>query len=76
VQENTSQGTKTSTSGIKQHDNITIDRPRCTIRPPARYSYEDMVFYALVISSCKDLGKSASHICAIIPKGLVNLKLP
>jgi hypothetical protein len=25
---------------------------------------------------CNDLGKNASHICAITPKGLINLKLP
>jgi hypothetical protein len=25
---------------------------------------------------CNDPGKSASHICAITPKGLVNLELP
>jgi hypothetical protein len=24
---------------------------------------------------CNDLGKSSSHICAVIPKGLINLKL-
>jgi hypothetical protein len=51
VQENTSQGTETSTLGIEQHHSIATDRPRRTIRPPIRYSFEDMVSYALVISS-------------------------
>jgi hypothetical protein len=43
VQENTFQGTKTSTSGIEQHHSIAIDRPRRTIRPPVRYGFEDML---------------------------------
>jgi hypothetical protein len=51
VQENTSQGTETSTSRIEQHHSIATDRPRRTIRPPIRYDFEDMVSYALVISS-------------------------
>jgi hypothetical protein len=51
VQENTSQGTETSTSRIEQHHSIVTARPRCTIRPPIRYGFEDMVSYALVISS-------------------------
>ena len=51
VQENTSQGTKTSTSGVEQHHSIATDRPRRTIRPPIRCGFEDMVSYALIISS-------------------------
>jgi hypothetical protein len=51
VQENTSQGTETSTLGIEQHHSIATDRPKRTIRPPIRYGFEDMVSYALVISS-------------------------
>jgi hypothetical protein len=51
VQENTSQHIKTSTSRIEQHHSIATDRLRRTIRPPIRYSFEDMVDYALVISS-------------------------
>jgi hypothetical protein len=51
VQENTSQGTETSTSRIEQHYSIATDRPRCTVRPPIRYDFEDMVSYAFVISS-------------------------
>jgi hypothetical protein len=51
VQENTSQGTETSTSRIEQHHSIATDRPRCTIRPPIRYNFEDMISYALVINS-------------------------
>ena len=51
VQENTSQGIETSTLGIEQHHSIATDRPRCTIRPPIRYGFEDMVSYVLVISS-------------------------
>jgi hypothetical protein len=51
VQENTSQGTKTSTSGIEQHHSIATDRPRRIIRPLIKYGFEDMVSYALVISS-------------------------
>ena len=51
VQENTSQGTEASTSGVKEHHTIATDRPKCTIRPPTRYGFEDMVSYALVISS-------------------------
>jgi hypothetical protein len=51
VQENISQGTETSTSGVEQHHSIATDRPRCTIRPPIRYGFEDMVSYALVISN-------------------------
>ena len=51
VQENTSQGTKTSTLGIEQHHSIATNRLRRIIRPPTRYDFEDMVSYALVISS-------------------------
>ena len=51
MQENTSQSTETSTSRIEQHHSIATDRPKCTIRPPIRYGFEDMVSYALVISS-------------------------
>ena len=51
VQENTSQGSETSTSGIEQHHSIVTDRPRRTIRPPTRYGFEDMISYALVISN-------------------------
>ena len=51
VQENTSQGTETSTSGIEQHHSIATNRPKHIIRPPTRYGFEDMVSYALVISS-------------------------
>jgi hypothetical protein len=56
-----------------------------------KYGFEDIVSFALTSSSqdslsiqngmsieieSNDLGKSANHIYAIIPKGLVNLKLP
>ena len=43
-----------------------------------RYIVRHHVGRFIIISqnSCNDLGKSASHICAITPKGLVNLKLP
>jgi hypothetical protein len=51
VQENTSQGTEASTLRVKEHHTIATDRPRHTIRPTTRYGFEDMVFYALVISS-------------------------
>jgi hypothetical protein len=51
MQENTSQGTETSTLGIEQHHSIATNRPRHTIMPPIRYSYEDTVSYAIVISS-------------------------
>jgi hypothetical protein len=51
VQENTSQGIETSTSGIEQHHNIATDRPRRTIRPPIRYGFKYMVSYALVVSN-------------------------
>jgi hypothetical protein len=51
VQENTSQGTETSTSGIEQHHSIATNRPRCTIKPLIMYDFEDIVSYALVISS-------------------------
>ena len=51
MQENTYQGTETSTSGVEQHHSIATNKPRRTIRPPIRYSFEDMVSYALVISS-------------------------
>jgi hypothetical protein len=51
VQENTSQGTETSTLRIEQHHSIATDRPRHTIRPPIGYGFEDMVSYALLISS-------------------------
>ena len=49
VKENTSQDTEASTSGVKEHHTIATDMPRCTIRPPTRYSFEDMVSYVLVI---------------------------
>ena len=51
VQENTSQGAETSTSRVEQHHRIATDRPRRTIKPPIRYGFEDIVSYALVISS-------------------------
>jgi hypothetical protein len=51
LQENTSQSTETSTLGVEEHRTIAIDRPRCTIKPPTRYSFEDMISYTLVISS-------------------------
>ena len=51
VQENTSQGIETFTSGVKQLHSIATNRPRHTIRPLIRYCFEDMVSYALVISS-------------------------
>jgi hypothetical protein len=51
VQENISQGTETITSRVEEQHTIVIDRPRCIIRPPTRYSYEDMASYALVINS-------------------------
>jgi hypothetical protein len=51
VQENASQGTKASSSRVKEHHTIAIDRPRRIIRPPTRYNFEDIVSYALVISS-------------------------
>ena len=51
VQKNTFQGIETSTSGIEQHHNIATDRPGRTIKPPTRYGFEDMISYALGISS-------------------------
>jgi hypothetical protein len=51
MQENTSQSTKTSISRIEQHHSIITDRPICTIKPPTRYGFKDMVSYTLVISS-------------------------
>ena len=51
VPENNFQGTETYTSGIEQHHSVAIDRPRRTIRPPIMYGFEDMVSYALIISS-------------------------
>ena len=51
VQENTFQGTETSTSRVEQYHSIATDRPRRTIKPPIKYGFEDMVSYALVISS-------------------------
>jgi hypothetical protein len=51
VKENTSQGINASILGVKEHHNIATDKPRCTIRPPTKYDFEDMVSYALVISS-------------------------
>jgi hypothetical protein len=51
VQENTSQGTKTSTSGIEHHHSIAIGRPIRIIKPPIRYGFEDMASYALVINN-------------------------
>jgi hypothetical protein len=51
VQENISQGTKTSTSEVEQKHIIATDRPIRTFRPLASYGYEDIASYALVISS-------------------------
>ena len=51
MQKNTSQGNEASTLRVKEHHTIATDRPRCTIRPPTRYSFEDMASYALVISN-------------------------
>ena len=51
VQENTSQGTEVFTSRVKEYHTIATDKPRRTIRPPTRYSFEDIVSYALVISN-------------------------
>jgi hypothetical protein len=50
VEQNTSQGTDASTLGVKEHHIIATDRPRCTIRPPTMYDFEDIVSYTLVIS--------------------------
>ena len=50
VQENTSQGTETSTSRVEQHHSIATDRPRRTIRPPIRYGFEDMVLMLLLLA--------------------------
>jgi hypothetical protein len=46
VQENISQGSKTSTLGVEEHHTVAIDKSRSTIKPPGKYSYEDMVSYA------------------------------
>jgi hypothetical protein len=51
MKENTSQGTEASASGVKEHHIITTNRPRRTIKPPTRYSFEDMVSFALVINN-------------------------
>jgi hypothetical protein len=51
VQENTSQGTEAFTLGVKEHHTIATNMPRRTIRPPTKYGFEDMAFYALVISN-------------------------
>lgn len=51
VQENTSQGTETSTSDADEQHTIAIDRLGRTIRPPTMYGFEDMASYALFISS-------------------------
>jgi hypothetical protein len=37
MQKNTSQGTKASTSRVKEHHTIATDRPRCTIKPRAKH---------------------------------------
>jgi hypothetical protein len=36
---------------VKEHHTIAIDKPRRIIRPLTRYGFEDMISYALVISS-------------------------
>jgi hypothetical protein len=51
MQKNTSQGIETFPSGVNEHHIIATDRLRRTIRPQTRYDFEDMVSYALVISS-------------------------
>jgi hypothetical protein len=51
VQENTSQGIGASTSGVKDYHTIATNRTRCTIKPPTRYDFEDMISYALVINN-------------------------
>ena len=51
VKENTSQDTEATTLGVKKHHTIATDRPRHTIRLPTRYDFENMVSYAIVISS-------------------------
>jgi hypothetical protein len=51
VQERTSQGVEASTSSADEQHTIATDRPRRTIKPPVRYGFEDMVSFALVISS-------------------------
>ena len=40
-----------SSSEDQQHHNIAMDRPRRTIKPPIRYSFEYLVSYALITSS-------------------------
>ena len=39
------------TSSDKEHHSIAMGRPKCTIRSPTRYDFEDLVSYALVTNS-------------------------
>ena len=39
-----------SSSEDQQHHNITMDRPRRTIKPSIMYGFEDLVSYALITS--------------------------
>jgi hypothetical protein len=49
VQENIS--IETSTLDVKEQHTIATDRPRHNIRPPTMYGFEDIAFYAFVISN-------------------------
>ncbi|RVW71367.1 Retrovirus-related Pol polyprotein from transposon TNT 1-94 [Vitis vinifera] len=35
----------------QQHHNIATDKHRCTVKPPTRYGFKDLVSYALITSS-------------------------
>ena len=49
--EDHAQNVRDSSSEDQQHHNIAIDKSKRTIKPPARYGFEDLVSYALITSS-------------------------
>ena len=49
--ENHAQNVEKSSSEDQQHHYIAIDRHKCTIKPPTRYGFEDLISYALTTSS-------------------------
>ena len=51
VDEDNVQETRSSSFGVHKYHSIVSDRPRCTIKPPTRYGFKDLVSYALITSS-------------------------
>ena len=49
--ESSSSKPSSSTSGEEHHYSLVRDKERRTIKPPSRFRYEDLAFFALLVSS-------------------------